>query len=388
MNILHVNSYYSSGTFYKGLYDEQIKHGLAIDVYVPVDYRYSYGSRDFGNYTKISKVFSQIDRLLFFTKQKKILKDVQKTYELKKFDIIHAHSLFVNGYVAMKLKEKYGIPYCVAVRDTDLNLFFKKMIHLKKIGIQILACADKVIFLSSGYRNEITDKIIPEKMKDEVLRKSEIIPNGIDDFWHENIGKARSLKKGKNEVRIISVGVVNKRKNMSTTERALNILNSRNSEHEYSLTIVGRIQDNGIFKRIMKNESVRHIPHVSKKELLSTYQNHDVFVLPSLRETFGLVYPEAMSQGLPVIYTRGQGFDGQFDDGEVGYAVDCSDEREIANRVNDCIENYYIISTRCIRGVEKFKWSGLANSYNMLYDEMLRQHGARIIVEEDTVNCD
>lgn len=40
--------------------------------------------------------------------------------------------------------------------------------------------------------------------------------------------------------------------------------------------------------------------------------------MPSHKETFGLVYAEAMSQGLPIIYTKNQGFDGQFPDGYVG----------------------------------------------------------------------
>ena len=37
------------------------------------------------------------------------------------------------------------------------------------------------------------------------------------------------------------------------------------------------------------------------------YRENDIYVMPSIIETFGLVYAEAMSQGLPVIYTRGQG---------------------------------------------------------------------------------
>ena len=53
----------------------------------------------------------------------------------------------------------------------------------------------------------------------------------------------------------------------------------------------------------------------------------------SIMETFGLVYAEAMSQGLPIIYTKGQGFDEQFDEGKVGYHADCFNIEEIVKRI-------------------------------------------------------
>ena len=46
-----------------------------------------------------------------------------------------------------------------------------------------------------------------------------------------------------------------------------------------------------------------------------------VFAMPSIFETFGLVYLEALSQNLPVVYTKGQGIDGMFDN-TVGIGVD------------------------------------------------------------------
>ena len=39
--------------------------------------------------------------------------------------------------------------------------------------------------------------------------------------------------------------------------------------------------------------------------------------MPSKYETFGLVYPEAMSRGIPIVYTKNQGFDKYFEDGEI-----------------------------------------------------------------------
>ena len=42
--------------------------------------------------------------------------------------------------------------------------------------------------------------------------------------------------------------------------------------------------------------------------------------MPSITETFGLVYGEALSQGLLIIYTKGQGFDGQIKEKLAGYS--------------------------------------------------------------------
>jgi glycosyltransferase involved in cell wall biosynthesis len=58
-----------------------------------------------------------------------------------------------------------------------------------------------------------------------------------------------------------------------------------------------------------------------KEKLLNNYRNSDIFIMPSYNETFGLVYIEAMSQGLPIIYTQNEGVDGYFKEGSVGYSV-------------------------------------------------------------------
>ena len=89
--------------------------------------------------------------------------------------------------------------------------------------------------------------------------------------------------------------------------------------------------------------------------------------MPSKHETFGLVYAEAMSQGLPVIYTKGQGFDGQFPEGEVGFSVAYDDPEEIAMRVKEIIADYGSISKRAVANVHRYDWKGIAQDYSELY---------------------
>ena len=48
---------------------------------------------------------------------------------------------------------------------------------------------------------------------------------------------------------------------------------------------------------------------------------NDLFIMPSLNETFGLVFIEALTQNLPIIYTIHEGVYGYFEDNKYGVAV-------------------------------------------------------------------
>ena len=82
-----------------------------------------------------------------------------------------------------------------------------------------------------------------------------------------------------------------------------------------------------------------------------------------------MVYAEAMSQGVPVIYTRGQGFDGQFPEGTVGYAVSDRDPEEQALAISSILKNYEAISRNCLRFACKFDWNRIAEQYTSIYKE-------------------
>jgi glycosyltransferase involved in cell wall biosynthesis len=365
MKILHINSYYSTSKFYKNLYENQIKSELDIDVFVPVPSTFENNDFDYGEYSKISKNHNKNDRYIFHLKHNKIYYDVQQKYNIKEYSVIHAHSLFSNGYVAMKLKRQYGIPYIVAVRNTDVNLFFKKMIHLRKLGINILKEANQIIFLSNTYKDQVIEKYIPKQLQDEVYNKVSVISNGIDNFWFDNIGLPQEKPKLSN-LKLLQVGDINKNKNIETTIKAIDLLISKG--YNIKLDMVGKVKDQKIFNRIRDLDYVNYLGYKPKEDLINIYRNNNIFILPSIHETFGLVYAEAMSQGLPVIYSRGQGFDGQFKDGEVGYSVQHDSTEEITKKIEKILDNYSEMSKRCLLKVEKFNWYKIAKKYFDIYN--------------------
>jgi glycosyltransferase involved in cell wall biosynthesis len=70
-------------------------------------------------------------------------------------------------------------------------------------------------------------------------------------------------------------------------------------------------------------------------------KNHDVFVLPSVGETFGMVYLEAMSQGCITVCTKDDGIDGIIKDGENGFLTlpNSQDIKNTLDRINSLSQN-------------------------------------------------
>jgi len=89
--------------------------------------------------------------------------------------------------------------------------------------------------------------------------------------------------------------------------------------------------------------------------------------MPSQFETFGLVYVEAMTRGLPIIYTRGQGIDQYFEDGVVGFPIAYNDYNEGVKSVKKIMLNYESISTNGLTNSKSFSWKLIANQYIDIY---------------------
>ena len=69
---------------------------------------------------------------------------------------------------------------------------------------------------------------------------------------------------------------------------------------------------------------------MSDAEVTRHLQSADVFVAPSLYESFGLVFLEAMRWGTPVIGTKAGGIPEIIKDGESGLLVPPGDHAELA----------------------------------------------------------
>lgn len=370
MKILQLCSYYPSSSLYRHLFTSLDLLGLKQTVYIPVDSEQLLNKSD-QNYLEsgeliVVKAFRKNDKFIYPYKIAKIYRDLVDRFNINSFDLVHAHSLFINGGVALKLKEKYGINYMVVVRSTDLNVFFNKALFLRKHGLRILRNAQRIVFLSPSYREALFSRFVPQAIEKELLQKTVVIPNGLDQFWIDNKYLPKRLP-GK-DIKLLFVGRFIKRKRLELCIETTKLLRKRGYNASILLIGGGSMQKT-LFKLQKRNNTfVTVISWVrDKSELLTLYRQADIFIMPSRGETFGLVYLEAMSQGLPVIYAKNEGFDGFHKDGEVGYAVK-SNAEEIADKIVNAVTNYKKISGNCYEVVNNYNWSRIASQYHRVYD--------------------
>lgn len=372
MNLLHICNGFSTSQLYNELFTRI--EGNINNQYVIAPSFVQFKPKDY-TYTVIPyfRNESLLSRIFYGNKLKNIYSKICSSINISTIDIIHAHTLFSDGIPAYRLSLKYNIPYIVAVRNSDINFFFKYLIHYRSLAHKVLINANKIILISPAYKERLKG-IIPDAVYHAIKDKIEIIPNGINQKWIDE--KHPGKKSLTNTIGIVFSGSFDENKNILTLIEATKLLQIKRN---IKLTLVGYNPHrknkyiNNIFKQANKYSSfITILPRKSPDELRALYKYQHIFAMPSKHETFGLVYVEALTQGLPLIYTSNEGFDKFYDDGYVGYSVNSKSPLDIARKLEKIIENYDDITSaiQCL-DFKEFNWYNIANKYLKIYRELI-----------------
>lgn len=373
MKILHINRNYVFNALHQKLIDELAANDdIENTVFSPTSEEQDVDYIRKENLVVV-KCFKLRDSFFYHHKQRKIYRALKQKIDLPDFHMIHAYTLFTDGNCAMKVKKEFGIPYAAAIRNTDVNDFFKRLPFLRHRGIKIMQNADTVFFLSETYKSIVMNHYVPRNKRDELLKKAVVIPNGVDDFWLDNIYYrekdrfAGGDKTASQTINAVYAGRIDKNKNILCTVKALKLL--RKDGYAVNFHVVGKIEDNSVYEEVIQEGFVHYHQPMDKESLINMYRENDVYIMPSFTETFGLSYVEAMTQGMPVIYTLGQGFDGQFPEGEVGYHVNPNRPIDVANAVKKIISNYNQLTSNCSEKCKKYNWKAISDQYHDIYSK-------------------
>lgn len=369
ISITHLNSYYFSNRLHEVLVRKLAAAGLEQHVFVPVEKKGETRAeaKIDGVSFCVDPCFSGLERRLWPLKMRQVWRAYERDRKAFPAKIHHAHTLIVNGLVAYRAKRRYGVPYAVTVRNTDSNFFLSRHRFFRWLGAKVADAADALITLSPAY----WEQHLPRHFSEAQIRlwsgKHHLVPNGCDDFWFDQAPEDR--ERGK-VLQLLFVGRLDRNKNLAGLLEAVAQLVL--ADFPVHLTVVG----NGPLEENLRTQAtglpVTFVGFVGEKvRLREFYGKADILAVPSFTESFGIVYAEALTQGVPVIYTAGQGFDGFFPDGEVGQAVNPRDAAGLAWAIQRIGEDQAAFAQRARAHAARFRWDASVESLKSVYAGMI-----------------
>jgi glycosyltransferase involved in cell wall biosynthesis len=111
--------------------------------------------------------------------------------------------------------------------------------------------------------------------------------------------------------------------------------------------------------------------------VINTLSQYNAFIMPTTNETFGMVYIEALSAGIPIIYSKEQGIDGYFDIADIGPAVDPKSVKSIYMGIIQVIENYHSLKENVAtlqkdKGLRKFEQTSIIDRYDTIIRDLVQ----------------
>lgn len=286
-------------------------------------------------------------------------------------EIIHAQKIKLNGCYAVLIKKILKIPCIISIRGSDIYL--SSNIYKQSIVKFVIKSSDLILSLCEDMKN-----IIQQIHSKTVI----VIPNGIDSSLYKNLEKyplRKSLGFSDNEKIILYVGRLDKIKGVIYLIKTMRILVGKIPD--IKLIIIG----DGPERKELEN--ITNVLNLQKKITFMGFLQHnlipkymiasDIFILPSLSESFGIVNIEAMSGGLPIVATNVGGIPEIIINEINGFLVEPKNETKLAEKVillliNDKLREEISNYNRKIGN--KYSWEIVVDKLEQVYKSTIEEN--------------
>jgi glycosyltransferase involved in cell wall biosynthesis len=309
-------------------------------------------------YVNLPKVLG-FQNILDQLKVNTVCKSFGRKTKLKgSYDFVHCH-FFSSAIIGCEINKRFGTPYLITEHASDLKLGMGSY----KTGFinNVYGNAKKVIAVGEYLREQLLSTI-------ESIDQVELIPNGIDGT------KFKLAKGAKVEIKLIFIGHLIPRKGI--LELLVAFKEIKNKYEKVSLTIIGEGELRDQVEQYVSTEKIESCVELmgalNNENVALELSRHHLLVLPSDKESFGVVVIEAGACGLPVVARKSGGPEYIIDDSSLGEIYDGTNS-SLVNSIDTVLNKIKLYKHQHIRDItlSKYDWSIVAKKIISLYKQMI-----------------
>ena len=303
----------------------------------------------------ISKISYFLYLWSIFVAFKKLLKGGWKP------DLIHAH-VYRAGVPAVLLGKKYNLPVIVTEHYTGFPRGLIKGLERWKA---------KFAFENATLVCPVSEDLAKHIKKLGIKARFNIVPNVVD----LNLFYPPKEIEEHEEKRLLTVAFLTPKKGIPYLLQALAMLKEKRGD--FVLDIVGdgpnRKEYEEMTKKLGLEDKVFFHGIKPKVEVAKFMRRADIFVLPSLVETFGVVVIEAMACGKPVIATN-IGGPNEIINEETGILVPSGNAEALKDAIDFMLDHYVSYNAQRISNyvTQRYSPEKVGKEFYSLYTSALR----------------
>jgi teichuronic acid biosynthesis glycosyltransferase TuaC len=280
------------------------------------------------------------------------------------FDLIHAHFTWPSTYIAVNLKEKYHVPVIATIHE-DSGWLQEEIAMNNARLVSSWQKADALI--------RVNQEELPllEKFNPHVF----FVPNGFPvQFKPLNKAECRSrlnIPDGKKV--IFCLGYLIERKGFAFLIDAMSSIHDKRDDVICFIGGKGPEEKNLLSQIHEKklDDSIKLLGFIPDPMLPIWMNSADLFVLPSLQESFGIVQIEALACGTPVIATNNVGSREIVVSDDVGLLCESANSEALAGAILSGLNKSWN-AQKILEYSKPFSWEMVVKSLIPIYSQILR----------------
>lgn len=304
-------------------------------------------------------------RLAYYAIRKHLKKIITKQ------SIIHASWLFPEGDLASIIHKKFGLPYIVTLRGSDVNYLKVHSRKWEKVN-EMLLSASYITSVSSALYTTLSEK------KVNIREDKKALTHTIYDFEGFAI-KESNLCRNKNDLNIkdkiiFFAGNLRKLKNINILIDSVYELQKKIPQLKLLIAGVGE-EGNDLKKQVDKfgiTECVLFLGSLNSSQMVDYYNAADVFCLPSRTEGTPNVIIEALLCGTPVVASAVGEIPYIIEDDKNGYKVEPGSVSSLSNSLHKALSREW--DREALRAsVAQLSPDAVIKEYYSVYDSISNQ---------------